>query len=169
MRQHWVFQKLPLSSARGTLRFVLVVGRCGVRWRCCACGHGGAQNPDQRRRKTRLPATLHCDTVVAPGPARVPKSGAIQMRLRRNRQERPTTLTPYQRVKRRAGLSMMAIGVVIAIGTLATLFIGSLEVTLFLAAVSLGFLLVGLQQEFDVLAVGADIKERRQQDGKQAT
>ena len=64
---------------------------------------------------------------------------------------------------------MMAIGVVIAIGTLATLFIGSLEVTLFLAAVSLGFLLVGLQQEFDVLAVGADIKERRQQDGKQAT
>ncbi len=91
------------------------------------------------------------------------------MRLRRNRQERPTTLTPYQRVKRRAGLSMMAIGVVIAIGTLATLFTGSLEVTLFLAAVSLGFLLVGLQQEFDVLAVGADIKERRQQDGKQAT
>ena len=64
---------------------------------------------------------------------------------------------------------MMAIGVVIAIGTLATLFIGSLEVTLFLAAVSLGFLLVGLQQEFDVLAVGADIKERTQQDGKQDT
>jgi len=64
---------------------------------------------------------------------------------------------------------MMAIGVVIAIGTLATLFTGSLEVTLFLAAVSLGFLLVGLQQEFDVLAVGADIKERRQQDGKQDT
>ena len=79
------------------------------------------------------------------------------MRLRRNRQDRPTTLTPYQRVKRRAELSMMAIGVVIAIGTLATLFTGSLEVTLFLAAVSLGFLLVGLQQEFDVLAVGADI------------
>ena len=64
---------------------------------------------------------------------------------------------------------MMAIGVVIAIGTLVTLFTGSLEVTLFLAAVSLGFLLVGLQQEFDVLAVGADIKERRQQDGKQDT
>ena len=55
---------------------------------------------------------------------------------------------------------MMAIGAVIAIGTLITLFTGSLEVALFLAAVGLGFLLVGLQQEFDVLAVGADIKER---------
>ena len=44
-----------------------------------------------------------------------------------------------------------------------------LEATIFLAAVSLGFRLVGLQQEFDVLAVGADIKERRQQDGKQDT
>ena len=55
---------------------------------------------------------------------------------------------------------MMAIGAVIEIGTLITLFTGSLEVALFLAAVGLGFLLVGLQQEFDVLAVGADIKER---------
>ena len=44
-----------------------------------------------------------------------------------------------------------------------------LEATIFLAAVIVGFGLVGLQQEFDVLAVGADIKERRQQDGKQAT
>ena len=64
---------------------------------------------------------------------------------------------------------MMAIGTVIAIGTLTALFRGSLEVALFLAAVGWGFLLVGLQQEFDVLAVGADIKEKRQQDGKQDT
>ena len=76
-------------------------------------------------------------------------------RTRRNQSE---PRTPYQRVKRRAFLIMMSIGIVLAISALVSLFIGSLEVTLFLAGISLGFMLVGLQQEIDAIAAGAEAR-----------
>ncbi len=80
--------------------------------------------------------------------------------------EQGEPLTPYQRVKRWAFLIMTAIGAILAISTLASLFMGSLEVTLFLAGISLGFILVGIQQEIDVLASGAANRQRREQDGE---
>ena len=80
---------------------------------------------------------------------------------------KPTT--HYQSVKSRAALYMTVAGCVAFTGTLASLFFAELGVVLFLAGTSLGFFLVGFQQQIDALAASPDDSPRREPDGEQDT
>ena len=74
-------------------------------------------------------------------------------------------MTHYQRVKRKAARTMTVMGIIFLALSLATLFISGLAVTLFFAGSSIGFLLVGFQQEIDAAAAGNEDLERREPDG----
>ncbi len=84
------------------------------------------------------------------------------MRLRLQR-FRP--MTHYQRVKHRAALRMTTIGTVLLVCTLPSFLFLDLAITLFIGGSSLGFLLVGFQQEIDAVAAGNGDLERREADG----
>ena len=54
---------------------------------------------------------------------------------------------------------MTVMGIIFLLLSLATLFISELSVTLFFAGSSIGFLLVGFQQEIDAIAASSDDSE----------
>ena len=68
-------------------------------------------------------------------------------------------ISRYQRVKYRAARTMTVIGIIFLSLSLTSLFISELSVTLFFAGSSIGFLLVGFQQEIDAIAAGSDDSE----------
>ena len=78
--------------------------------------------------------------------------------------KRNRTMTHYQRVKRRAARAMTITGIVSLCGALVSLFVAGLEFTLFLGAASLGFLLVGYQQQIDAIAAGKERPQKEEQD-----
>ena len=80
---------------------------------------------------------------------------------------RPTT--HYQRVKSKAAWYMTIAGCVAFVSTLLSLFFADLGVILFLAGTSLGFLLVGFQQQVDALAASSDDSPGEESDGEQDT
>ena len=84
------------------------------------------------------------------------------MRLYRQR-FRP--MTYYQQVKHRAALWMTSVGIVLLVCTLPSFLFFDLALTLFIGGSSLGFLLVGFQQEIDAVAAGNEDLERRDPDG----
>ena len=71
----------------------------------------------------------------------------------------PGFISRYQRVKHRAARTMTVMGIIFLLLSLAALFISELSVTLFFAGSSIGFLLVGFQQEIDAIAAGSDDSE----------
>lgn len=71
-------------------------------------------------------------------------------------------MTHYQRVKSRAARTMIIMGVACLFGTIAALLFTGIEIVLFLGAASLGFLLVGYQQQIDALATENDHSCRRE-------
>ena len=81
----------------------------------------------------------------------------------------PRSGTHYQRVKRKAALYMTTAGCAAFISTLIALFFVDLGVILFLAGTSLGFFLVGFQQQVDALAASSDDSPREEPNGKQDT
>ena len=68
-------------------------------------------------------------------------------------------ISRYQRIKHRAARTMTVMGIIFLLLSLAALFISELSVTLFFAGSSIGFLLVGFQQEIDAIAAGSDDSE----------
>lgn len=78
--------------------------------------------------------------------------------------KRNGTMTRYQRVKRRAARAMTIIGIATLCGATLSLFVAGLEFTLFLGAASLGFLLVGYQQQVDAIAAGKESLQKEEQD-----
>ncbi len=73
------------------------------------------------------------------------------MRLLRRRAK---PMTHYQRVKIRAARAMTIIGIMFLVCTLLSALFINLAFTLFLGGSSLGFLLVGFQQQIDAVAAG---------------
>lgn len=73
---------------------------------------------------------------------------------------KPTTR--YQRVKNRAALAMTALGAACLAGALVSSFFIGLDLALFLAAASLGFLLVGFQQRVDAIAADDERPQRKE-------
>ena len=86
----------------------------------------------------------------------------MRLHLRRFR-----PMTHYQRVKHRAALRMTIIGIVLLVCTLPSFLFFDLAITLFIGGSSLGFLLVGFQQEIDAVAAANGDLERRESDGWQ--
>ena len=80
---------------------------------------------------------------------------------------RPTT--HYQRVKSKAAWYMTIAGCAALITTLIAVFFVDLGVILFLAGTSLGFFLVGFQQQVDALAASSDDSPREEPNGEQDT
>ncbi len=84
------------------------------------------------------------------------------MRLYRRR---PTPMTHYQRVKSTAARAMTIIGIVLLICTPLSLLLFDLAITLFIGGSSLGFLLVGFQQQVDAIAARAEGPRKGEDDG----
>ena len=83
---------------------------------------------------------------------------------------RPTkSMTHYQRVKIWAAFYMTIAGCAALACTLIAAFLVDLGVILFLAGSSLGFFLVGFQQEVDAMAARSDDSPREEPNGEQDT
>lgn len=72
------------------------------------------------------------------------------------------SMTHYQQVKSRAARAMIIIGLACLFGTIAAVLFTGIEIVLFLGAASLGFLLVGFQQQIDAIAAEDDHSHRRE-------
>ncbi len=75
----------------------------------------------------------------------------------------------YQQVKHRAALRMTVIGAVLLVCTLISVFFVDLGIILFLSGSSLGFFLVGFQQQVDALAASSDDSPKEEPNGEQDT
>ena len=78
--------------------------------------------------------------------------------------KRNEEMTYYQRIKRRAARGMTITGIATLCGAAVSLFVAGLEFTLFLGAASLGFLLVGYQQQIDAIAADKEHPQKEEPD-----
>ena len=78
---------------------------------------------------------------------------------------RTRSMTHYQRVKSRAARAMTIIGIVLLICTPLSLLLFDLAITLFIGGSSLGFLLVGFQQQVDAIAARVEDPRKGETNG----